>query len=176
MGQSLDPTWTAERDAAFWDLGCHPFCPGPRCTYYLDENVTLLLPRGDVCGVHVPSDAGSLLTDSSPVCAAGSRGDCGRGGETPSRNYSAADSSVLRWRSLGSRYPQSSLRCSHRSGRSDRSLSETASESWGGPWPGTGRGFRMVFWRDGPFDTGRTSSSPCCLPILLVTSDGFSVI
>lgn len=170
-GQSSDPTWTAERDAAFWGSDCHPSYPGPRCTYFLDENVTLLLSRDGVCGVHGLSGVAFLQTDSSPACAAGSPCDCGRDDETPSRDCSAAGSSLLRWRSLGSHYPQRSLHCSHRSGRSDRSLSETESASWGGPWPGTGRMGRVVFWGDGPFDTGRTGSS-CILPILLVTSDG----
>lgn len=133
-GQSSDPTWTAERDVAFWGLGNHQFCPGLHCTYYLDENVRLL-PRDDVCGVHGLSAAVCLRTDSSPVRAAGSPGDCGRDGETASRDYSAAGSSLLRRGSLGSRYPQRSLRCSHRSDRSGRSLSGTGNESWGGPWP-----------------------------------------
>lgn len=141
-GQSSDPTWIAEKDAAFWGSGYHPFCPGPRCTYYLDENVTLLLPRDDVCGVRGPS-----VVLACPACAAGSPGDCGRGGETSSWDYSAAGSSLLRWHSSGSRCPQSSLRCSRRSDRSERSPSGTESESWGGPWPGTGRRRGgEVFW------------------------------
>lgn len=169
--QSLDPTLTAARDVAFWGSGYHPFCLGPHCTHYLDENVALL-PQDDVCVVHGSSGAVLLQTYNSPVCAAGSPGDCGRGGGTPSRDYSAAGSSLLRWRSLGSHSPQRSLRCSHRSHRSGRSLSGTESESWGGPWPGAGQRGREVFWGDGPFDTDRTSSS-CGLPILLLTSDGY---
>lgn len=162
---------TAERVVAFWGSGYHPFCPGRQCTDYLDENV-VLLPQDDACGVHGSSGAVSLQTCSSPVCAAGSPSDCGRGGGAPSRDYSAAGSSLLRRRSLGPRSPQRSLRCSRRSHRSGRSPSGTGSESWGGPWPGTGQGGREVFWGDGPLDTDEASSS-CCLPILLLTSDGY---
>lgn len=110
-GQSSGPTWTAEKDAAFWGSGCHPFCPGHRCTYYLDENVTFLLPQDDVCGVRGPSVAAFLLTESSPVCAAGSPCDCGRGDEAPSRGCSAEGSFPLRWRASGSRSLPSYLRC-----------------------------------------------------------------
>lgn len=120
-------------------MGCLPFCPDPHCTRYLDENVALLRPRG-VCELRAKSGAAPLRTGSSPGCAAaaGSPGSCGHRGAAPSRRCSAACSSpLLRWRSSCSRYR---LRyhccCLQRccSCRNDRSQTETATESSGGPW------------------------------------------
>lgn len=139
-GLSLDPTWTAERDAAFSGLGYLPSSPDPHRIHYLDGNVALLRPRG-VYGLHGLSGAALLPTGSSLECAAGCPGDCDRRGEMPTRDYSVAGSSrLLRWRSLSSHYQPRYRRYSHRrSGRNERSRSGTATESWGGPWPGTER-------------------------------------
>lgn len=127
-GRSLDPTWTAEIDAASLGLGYRPSCPDPPRTYYLDGNVALLQPRG-VCGVHGPGGAALPPTGSSPGrAAAGSPGGCDD--ETPIRDYSVAGSPLLllRWRSLGSHYY---YRCRFllRSGRNGRSRSGTESVS-----------------------------------------------
>lgn len=101
-------------------------------------------PRG-VYELRVRSGAAPLRTGSSPGCAAaaaaaaavGSRGSSVRGA-APSRGCSAVGSSpLLRWRSSGCRYrPCYRCRRSHRchSWRNDRSQTETATESSGGPW------------------------------------------
>lgn len=84
VGRSLNLTWTAGKDAAFLGLGCLPFCPDPRCTRYLDENVALLRLR-DACELRVKSGAAPLRTGSSPGCAAaGSRGSYDLRGAAPS--------------------------------------------------------------------------------------------
>lgn len=128
------------KDVAFLDLGCLPFCPDPRCTHYLDENVSLLRPQG-VCELRAKSGAAPPQTGSSLGCAvAGSPGSYDHRDAAPNRSCSAAGSSpLLRWRSSCSRYQQR-YRCHCfqrcRSCRNDKSQTETATESSGGPWLG----------------------------------------
>lgn len=160
MGQSLDLTWTAERDAASWGSGCPPFCPDPRCTHYLGENAGLLRPRG-VCALRARSDAAPQRTGSSPGrAAAGSPGSSDHRGAAPSQGCSAEDSSpLLRWRSSCSRYhPRYRCHCLQRCrlSRNDKNQTETATASWGGPWLEEKRA--VVDGRDGKVGLERWTS------------------
>lgn len=98
-------------------------------------------PRG-ACVLRVLNGAAPPQTGSSPGCAAaGSPGSCDLHDAGPTRGCSAAGSSpLLHWRSSCSRCPPR-CRCLQRcrSRWNDKSRTETATESSGGPWLGRSR-------------------------------------